>query len=125
MSGITSNYNNNIPDVAVNDIYLDESGNIATNSGNDEIIENCFHAIQLWYTEYGYNTQLGINWLSFLQSNKPAGLQIKQSVTSAILSVNGVNKITSYNMEVIDRVLLIEVGILLNSGVPAIITGSF
>ena len=116
--GFTCNYNNDIDGVARNDIYLDETGNIAIAKGNDLTVANVYHAIELNLSEYSFNTLLGIDWRNYLNSNKPQGNRIKIAVIKAILSVNGVNRIANFNMDILreTRQLIIDVTIILNDG---------
>lgn len=96
MTGFTVNYNNAIPNTAFNDLYLDSSGNLAiVETGQNEIIETCYHAIQLCMGDYNFNTTLGIPYNTYLSSITPIGNQLKVSITTAVLGVNGVTSIQS------------------------------
>lgn len=125
--GFSCNYKNDIPDVEYNDMYLAPNNNVAITSGNDNVVENCYHALELNLGEYWFNTQFGINWQLYLSSNTPRGIQIKNAVVRAIMGVNGVNRISSYNMNIIPltRQLVIEVEIILNTGATATLVRSF
>jgi hypothetical protein len=127
MSGFSCNYTNDPELGAWNDLYLDANGNIATTNGDAEIVENVYHAIELWLGEYDFNTQLGINWQYYLTTDKPVGNQIKTNLIQAINNVSGVTGITSFNMDLnpINRQLLITVIITLISGNPATISQEF
>ncbi len=127
MIGFSCNYKDDIPEIAYNDLYLSLNGNIITTSDNENVIENCYHALELNLGEYWFNTQFGINWQLYLSSNTPKGIQIKNAVIKSIMSVNGVDRVSNYNMNIIPitRQLIIEVVIILNSGATATLVRSF
>lgn len=117
MSGFSSNYNNQNPNTDWNDLYIDKYGNLATVSGNDDVIETCYHAVLLTAGDWIFNTNIGIPWDTYLSSTTPIGNKVQQSVIQAIQGVTGVNKVTSFNAEIDkNRVLQITVGILLING---------
>lgn len=122
MTGFTVNYNKSIEGVAFNDLYLDASGGLAISSGRDEIIENCYHVLQLTVGDYGFNTNLGIPYNNYLSSNEPVGSQIKLSIIQSLEAVNGVVNVSYFNAIILnDRTLQIEVIINLIEGDPVTI----
>jgi len=121
MTGFTCNFKNDIKNVSFNDLYLDVSGNIAINAGNDEIIENCYHEIELYLGEYDFDTTLGIPWEEYLSATSPVGNNIALSIIQAVQVVKGVVKVTNIdmNLDKNNRSLEIIVYILLESGTTA------
>lgn len=117
MTGFTCNFTNDPSLGALNDLYLDENGNIASDSGQDEIVENCYHTAQLCVGDLDFDTTKGIPWDTYLQSDIGIGVQLKLSLAKAINQVKGVNKVSSIVMEQnpISRVLLITIIILLSN----------
>ena len=123
MSGWTVNYDNSVAGAAFNDLYLDAQGNIAMNDGMTEVIENCYHAVQLCLGDYDLDTTLGIPWDVYLSSDEPVGLQIKLSVSKALLAVKGVIRINQLLMDVnpITRQLVVAtVVVLVDGSMPTI-----
>lgn len=114
MTGFSSNYTND-PDLgALNDLYLDEFGNIATVSGEQQIEENCYHVIQLTLGDYDYNTTLGIPYDVYLSSNAPIGNQLKLSITSAVLAVSGVKSIDSFTLDIDTQTRILQLNLVIN-----------
>ena len=119
MSGFSCNYQNNITGVALNDLYLDSAGNI-TNlpTGNTEIEETCYHAIQLCMGDYDFNIDLGTAYNTYIEAAQPMGNALKQSIAKAVLAVSGVQSIDSFtlNLNRQTRVLYITMVIDLTNG---------
>lgn len=118
MKGFSVNYDGSVNGVEYNDLYLDSSGILAINSGNDNVIENCYHAIQLMLGEYDYNVLLGIPWNDYISSAQPIGRALQASLTSAIQNIDGVSRVRSitFNPNRITRQLTIIMQIVLVGG---------
>lgn len=114
MTGFSVNYQNNITDVAFNDLYLDAQGNLATVSGETEIIETCYHAIQLCLGDYDFDTSLGIPYDTYLSSDTPIGNQLKLSVTQAVRGVNGVMGINSFSLALNAQTRILQINIIID-----------
>ena len=119
MTGFTVNYLNNIAGIDFNDQYLDANGNLAiVQTGDEEVEETCNHAVQLTQGDYSLNNILGIPYDRYLSSDQPVGIQIKRSITQAILAVNGVDSLDSFtaNLDATTRKLQIDLVIRLLTG---------
>lgn len=118
MSGFSVNYTNDPALGDFNDLYLDNQGNLATVFGETDIIETCYHALQLTVGDYDYNLSLGIPYDTYLSSDSPVGNQIKLSMTTALTAVVGVQSIGSFTLDVdrVNRKLLVNIVINLING---------
>lgn len=94
MAGFTVNYNNNTPNTALNDLYLDSNGNLAfITDFTTEVVETGVHATNLWRGENQFNTLQGVDYNSYLSSNEPQGNNIQTDLIRNLNQVNGVQKI--------------------------------
>lgn len=100
MPGFSTNFDKSVEGVALNDLYIDELGNLAINSGNDEIIETCYHAVQLTIGDYDFNTAIGIPYDTYLSSDKPIGNKLKLSIIQALQGVEGVTSVLSFSANI-------------------------
>lgn len=118
MSGFSCNYNNAITNVAYNDMYLDNSGNLATSNGENEIVENCSHALSLWLGEYVFNTNVGLDYNTWIQSDNPNMSIVRASIRKALLLVGGVLSVGNivFQLQRNTRVLTIAVVVNLTNG---------
>ena len=58
---LSANVNNTIPNVAFNDLYLDNFGNIATSTDLQAILEECAQAARTLLGEAIFNVDVGIS----------------------------------------------------------------
>lgn len=92
---ISSNVNDNIPNVAPNDIYLDERGNIAMAYNQEAILQECSQVARVVLGELVFNTDLGIPFFNVVFNGVPNVAQYTSSLRASFLSVNGVNEVVS------------------------------
>lgn len=129
MTGFACNYKSDIPDVAWNDIYLDETGNLATVAGIDDVEQTSANSIWLNQKEYEYNTTLGIPYKKIFNNVFISKSVIDYYVSNAILLQNqymsaidiqtyGIKKVVSISQELNrqTRALNVVAIILLNNG---------
>lgn len=126
---IATNWRNNIPNVAFNDIYVDDSGNIATVSGIEAMQQLVAQSLWLWYGEYDFNTTYGVTYRRLLGQRGVTNSLVQLQINNAIMSINnyipqqfipqyGIKKVViqSYSMNRVSRMLSVTVDIYLNSG---------
>lgn len=78
------------------DMSLDSGGNLIIAYNIDAIVQNVTSAIRLWFGEYDFNTQLGVNYYNYFGNLVPVmTVKIKRDITNAILGVQGVSKVNS------------------------------
>lgn len=116
-----------------NDIYLNESGDLATVDKANELIQNITSALKFWIGEYRWKTSLGIPYLAILSNPNLDNNLINYHITNAIETQNdylsiaqrkeyGVKNINNINYTITaDRQLKLSVEIQLNNQAQPII----
>ena len=113
---------------ANNDLYLNESNDLAIVSGEDDLIQTVISSIKLWLKEYEYNTSLGVNYKQMYGNPHLLPEYIDYNLRAAILLVNsfltpenlanyGIKTINSldYNLDRNTRIMKVNVEIKLNN----------
>lgn len=115
------------------DIYLNNSGDLATVDKATELIQNITSALKLWIGEYQFNINLGIPYLALLSNPHLDANLINYHITGAIENENnylndaqkkeyGVKNINNINYIITsDRQLRLNVEIQLNNQANPII----
>lgn len=109
------------------DIYLNNSGDLATVDKANELIQNITSALKFWIGEYRWKTSLGIPYLAILSNPHLDDNLINYHITNAIENQNnylsitqqkeyGVKNINNINYVITtDRQLKLNVEIQLNN----------
>lgn len=115
------------------DIYLNNSGDLATADKATELIQNITSALKLWIGEYQFNINLGIPYLALLSNPHLDANLINYHITGAIENENnylndaqkkeyGVKNINNINYIITsDRQLKLNIEIQLNNQANPII----
>ena len=122
---------------ANNDLYLNESNDLAIVSGEDDLIQTVISSIKLWLKEYEYNTSLGVNYKQMYGNPHLLPEYIDYNLRAAILLVNsfltpenlanyGIKTINSldYNLDRNTRIMKVNVEIKLNNNTTTTIETS-
>ncbi len=122
---------------ANNDVYLNESNDLAIVSGEDDLIQTVISSIKLWLKEYEYNTSLGVNYKQMYGNPHLLPEYIDYNLRAAILLVNsfltpenlanyGIKTINSldYNLDRNTRIMKVNVEIKLNNNTTTTIETS-
>ena len=87
-TAFAANWQNNIPGVAYNDMYIDSAGNLVTVSGVQDMQQSIAQSLLLWVGEYDFNIQIGVPYNIILGNpNIQKGL-IQLYLQTAILLCN-------------------------------------
>lgn len=115
------------------DIYLNNSGDLATVDKATELIQNITSALKLWIGEYQFNINLGIPYLALLSNPHLDANLINYHITGAIENENnylndaqkkeyGVKNINNINYIITsDKQLKLNIEIQLNNQANPII----
>ena len=111
-----------------NDIYLNESNDIAIVSDVDDMISAVTSSLKLWLKEYDYDISLGVNYNNILNNPHLTSEIIDYAIRKAILLPNqyltdlakskyGIKTIQSidYTINTLTRIITINAIILLNN----------
>ena len=120
-----------------NDLYLNESNDLAIVSSEDDLIQTVISSIKLWLKEYEYNTSLGVNYKQMYGNPHLLPEYIDYNLRAAILLVNsfltpenlanyGIKTINSldYNLDRNTRIMKVNVEIKLNNNTTTTIETS-
>ena len=112
-----------------NDLYLDDSGDLATVDGEYDLIQTISSSLKLWLGEYEYDTTVGVMYNQIYSNPHLLPEFIDYNIKIAIMSPNdfltadnlalyGVKNINSldYNLDRSTRVMTVTAEILLNNG---------
>ena len=102
---ISSNVNNNIPNVASNDIYLDSFGNISLSTNLQAVLENCAQAARTLLGEIVFNINQGIPYFQVVWIGVPNILQFSAALRLAFLAVSGVSEVVTLDTQQVDNSL--------------------
>ena len=84
-----------------NDIFLDQEGNISMISGIDAVLQACEHAAKAQLGEMIFSVNQGIpNFQTIWRGGEANISQFDSALRTAILSVDGVIRITSLDISV-------------------------
>ena len=92
---LSSNINSTIPDVAPNDIYLDDDGNIAMAYDLQAVLQQCAQVARTLLGEMVFNTDLGVPYFQVLWVGTPNVPQFNAALRQSFLNVNGVLEVVS------------------------------
>ena len=87
---IAANKNNQLAQVAYNDIYLDKYQNISVSTDLHALVEQCAQAAKTLLGELVLNTQVGIPYFENVWIGVPDIQQFNAALRNAFLSVVGV-----------------------------------
>lgn len=88
-----------------NDMYLDDSGNIAMVSDVEAVLQTCAHVAKTILGEMVLQSNLGIPNFETVWQGVPNIFQYEVAVRSAILSVPGVVEVVSFNSVLVGNTL--------------------
>jgi hypothetical protein len=92
---LSANVNDNIPNVAFNDLYLDADGNIALAFDQQAALQACAQAAQTLLGELVLNTTEGIPYFQTLWIGVPNIQQFNAALRNAFLNVPNVIEVVS------------------------------
>lgn len=92
---LSSNVNNNIPNVAPNDIYLNDDGNISLSYDLNAVLQECSQVARVLLGEMVFNTDQGIPFFQTVFSGVPNIPQYTNALRQAFLKVDGVIDVIS------------------------------
>jgi len=84
----------------VNDVYLDNNGNLAISDGLTALIEICKQYMQTILGELTLNTDTGIPYFQSVFTGVPNIQQFVAAGRAALLTVEGVTQIISFDVSV-------------------------
>lgn len=87
-TAFATNWQNNVPDIFWNDIYLDESGNLATVTGVDDLQQTITQSLLLWKGEYDFNINIGVPYNLILGNPQIQNSLIRLYLQTVILTCN-------------------------------------
>lgn len=79
-----------------NDLFLNEAGNLAFSAGIDAVKQNCEHAMKTLLAECVLDLPRGIPYFQQVWSGRPNLEQFDFAAVSALLAVDGVTQINSF-----------------------------
>ncbi len=88
-----------------NDLFLDREGNISISFDLEAVQQNCEHVVKTRLGEVVINTQIGIPYFETVWNGVPNLIQFQAAVRTALLQVDGVLEIVSFDTSVIDDAL--------------------
>jgi len=89
----------------VNDIYLDNNGNLAISTGLTALIEICKQYMQTRLGELVLNTTTGIPYFQSVFTGVPNIQQFVAAGRAALLSVEGVTQVLSFDVSMTGKTL--------------------
>ncbi len=89
----------------VNDIYLDKNGNLAISDGLTALIEICKQYMQTILGELVLNTDQGLPYFQAVFTGVPNVQQFVAAGRAALLTVDGVIQVLSFDVTVSDKKL--------------------
>lgn len=89
----------------VNDIYLDNNGNLAISTGLTALIEICKQYMQTILGELVLNVNTGIPYFQSVFTGVPNIQQFVAAGRASLLSVEGVQQVVSFDVQMNDKVL--------------------
>lgn len=92
---LSANINGTIPNVAYNDLYLDQEGNISVSTDLNALIEECAQAAKTLLGECIYNVNIGIPYQQAVWIGVPNPQQFNAALRNAFLNINGVVEVVS------------------------------
>jgi len=95
MLTLSANVNDNIPNVAFNDIYLDGDGNISLSFDLQAVLQACAQAAQTLLGEIIFNVDEGIPYFQTLWVGVPNVQQFNAALRTAFLNVPNVVEVVS------------------------------
>lgn len=93
--GLSANVNDTVPNVAPNDIYLDNDGNIALTVDLQCVLQNCSQAAKTVLGEMVLNTNQGVPYFQTLFAGVAQTEQYTTALRQAFLAVTGVVEVVS------------------------------
>jgi len=79
-----------------NDIFLNDSGNLAIAAGVEAVKQNCEHAMKTLLAECVLDLPRGIPYFQQVWNGRPNLEQFNFAAVGALLAVEGVTQITSF-----------------------------
>lgn len=95
MQTLAANVNNNLPNVAPNDLYLDSNGNIAMSFDINAALEACAEAAKTLLGEMVFNVNQGIPYFETVWVGVPNVQQFNAALRTAFLAVPNVVEVVS------------------------------
>ena len=92
---LSANINGTIANVAYNDLYLDQDGNISISRDLNALIEECAQVAKTLLGECIYNVNIGIPYQQAVWIGVPNPQQFNASLRNAFLNINGVVEVVS------------------------------
>lgn len=105
MQTLSTNVNNNIPEVAFNDLYLNSDGNISVSYDLQAVLEGCAQAAQTLLDELIFNINQGIPYFQTLWIGVPNIQQFNAALRTAFLNVPNVIEVISLITSQVDNQL--------------------
>lgn len=88
-----------------NDLYINEQGMLAINTGLQSVLQNCEHAAKAQLNEMVLNYDQGVPNFQTIWNGSPNIAQFRAGLRRAILAVEGVTNIDSLEITVSNNVL--------------------
>jgi hypothetical protein len=95
MQTLSANVNNNIEDIAFNDLFLNNEGNISVSFDIQAVLESCAQAAQTILGELVFNTEQGIPYFQTVWIGVPNTQQFNAALRNAFLNVPNVVEVVS------------------------------
>lgn len=120
MKTLSANVNDNIPNVAFNDIYLNAQGNISISLDQEAVLEGCSQAAQTLLGELIYFVNQGIPYFETIWIGIPNVQQYTAALRAAFLNVPNVIEVLSLSITQIDDIFNYTATIRTNFGTGVI-----
>lgn len=88
-----------------NDIYIDDTGKLATKTGFPATLQHCEHAMKTLLGEMVYAASRGIDYFGIVFIGSPNLLQFEAQARTTLLRVKDVEEILSFDAELLDNAL--------------------
>lgn len=88
-----------------NDIYLDDTGKLATKTGLPATLQHCEHAMKTLLGEMVYAASRGIDYFGIVFIGSPNLLQFEAQARVALLRIPEVEEILSFDTEFLGNIL--------------------
>lgn len=106
-----------------NDIFLDANNNLAIAGDDLSMMQTIRHAVLTLAGEMQLDVKAGVPYFETVFTDNPDLDTFRQEVQRAAMQVEGVEKISDFEMQVQDKVLRYSFKVTLNNGKEVIING--
>lgn len=82
-----------------NDIYIDDTGNLAMAKKSEAIAQNVRQRLKHWFGEWYLKRDSGVEWMKYVMGAHPSNLDVAESlIKKTILKTPGVTQILEFSI---------------------------